>query len=156
MGGQGQERHRQGQKCQGEGLLRQEAEDAFGPHKGKADEEQSRQGRDEEGLRCREKGLREERPEGVGGRGEEGAEGAEPYGFRRHRGQVRDRQGAVRQGQVLALRSWPRTRCLSSCRRFGTMLVALPAVVPTWRGVHAWPMQRWLYMLASRIHLWVK
>merc|ERR1711972_76306 len=152
--GEGQERHCQGQKRQGKRLLGQEAEDGVGPHEGQADEEQGRQGRVEEGLRCREGALREERPEGVGGRSKEGSEGAEPNGLRRHRGQVRGRQGSLRQGP--ALRHWSSTGRFSLCSQVGTIFLTLPAVVPTRRGAHAWPAQRWLYMLASRLHLWVK
>merc|ERR1711957_80931 len=65
--------------------------------------EQERQGRLEEGFGPGEEGLRQERPQEVGRRSEGRAEGPWFDWLRRDRRKVGGREGAVRQGQVVAL-----------------------------------------------------
>merc|ERR1712151_768711 len=82
------------------------------PHQGGFRQEQEGQGRIEEGVGSGEEGFRQQRPQEVGRRSEGRSEGPWFNWLRRDRRKVGGREGAVRQGQVFALRR--KVVCLAS------------------------------------------
>merc|ERR1712137_705848 len=113
--GEARERDRQGQGGQGACLLREEGEDAVGPHEGEAHEEQAWEGRVQESVRAQQEELGSERREGVVGGCEEGAEGARLDRVRRDRRKVCGGQSSLCEGEVLAV-SVPPSSSTGSCR----------------------------------------
>merc|ERR1711972_78586 len=113
--GEARERDRQGQEGQVERLLREEGQDAVGPHEGQAHEEQEWEGRVQEGVRARQEELGVEWCEGLVGGREEGAEGARLDRFRRDRWQICCGKGSLREGEVLAVNA-PSSSSTRFCR----------------------------------------